>query len=108
MMDSQARTEISSSAGTRIRDVELAPSGRVAAVAREVSNEAVQRLLHDLEGKVTGEVRFDAGSRALYATDASNYRQVPLGVVLPRNVDDVVATVAACHKHQVPLVSRGG
>ncbi|HEX7384551.1 MAG TPA: FAD-binding and (Fe-S)-binding domain-containing protein [Burkholderiaceae bacterium] len=55
-----------------------------------------------------GEVRFDAGSRALYATDASNYRQVPIGVVIPKTVDDVVATVAACREHDAPVLSRGG
>ena len=52
---------------------------------------------------VRGEVRFDAGSRALYATDGSNYRQVPIGVVVPRSVADVVATVYAClgvHPHE--------
>ena len=45
----------------------------------------------NLRKAITGEVRFDAGSRALYATDGSNYRQVPIGVVIPRDVDDVVA-----------------
>ena len=47
-----------------------------------------------LRRRLQGEVRFDNGSRALYATDASNYRQVPIGVVLPRNNDDVIAAVA--------------
>ena len=56
----------------------------------------------------TAEVRFDAGSRALYATDGSNYRQVPIGVVVPRTIDDVVATVAAARKHGAPVLSRGG
>ena len=56
----------------------------------------------------TGEVRFDDGSRALYATDASNYRQVPIGVVLPRDADDVVATVALARKHGAPILARGG
>ena len=48
------------------------------------------------DARIRGEVRFDDGSRALYATDGSNYRQVPIGVVIPRDVDDVVATVATC------------
>ena len=43
----------------------------------------------ELRQAIRGEVRFDAGSRALYATDGSNYRQVPIGVVIPRDVDDV-------------------
>src|SRR6185503_2021247 len=62
----------------------------------------------ELRRSVEGEVRFDAGSRALYATDASNYRQVPIGVVIPRTIDDVVATVAACRRHHVPVLPRGG
>src|SRR3954447_17303538 len=66
------------------------------------------RLEADLRRSIRGEVRFDAGSRALYATDGSNYRQVPIGVVIPEDVDDVVATVEACRKHGAPLLSRGG
>ncbi len=61
-----------------------------------------------LAREVGGEVRFDAGSRALYAADASNYRQVPIGVVVPRDLDDVVATVATCRRFGAPLLSRGG
>jgi FAD/FMN-containing dehydrogenase/Fe-S oxidoreductase len=61
-----------------------------------------------LRKSVGGEVRFDAGSKALYATDGSNYRQVPLGVVVPKSREDVIATVAACHKFNAPLLSRGG
>src|SRR5438552_17589745 len=62
----------------------------------------------DLRAAVEGEVRFDAGSRALYATDGSNYRQVPLGVVLPRNADDVVATVTLAREFSAPILCRGG
>ncbi len=65
-------------------------------------------LAAELRKVVRGEVRFDASSRALYSTDASNYRQVPIGVVVPRSVDDVVATVAACRAFGAPLLSRGG
>ncbi len=61
-----------------------------------------------LRATVRGSVRFDAGSRALYATDASNYRQVPIGVVVPRDIADVEATVAACHRFGAPILSRGG
>ena len=62
----------------------------------------------DLRRAVRGEVRFDAGSRALYATDASNYRQVPIGAVLPRDAEDVEAAVAVCRRHGAPLLGRGG
>ena len=53
-------------------------------------------------------MRFDAGSRGAYSTDASNYRQVPIGVVVPRTVDAGMAAVAVCREHDVPVVSRGG
>ncbi len=71
-------------------------------------DDAVRSLVVELFNSVKGEVRFDRGSRALYATDSSNYRQVPVGVVLPRDADDVVATVDACRRFGVPLLSRGG
>ena len=61
-----------------------------------------------LEATITGEVRFDTQSKALYATDASNYRQVPIGVVVPKTLDDVVATHRACHEFGAPIVNRGG
>lgn len=69
--------------------------------------EVVGALAADLRKRVRGEVRFDHGSRALYATDASNYRQVPIGVVIPRSLDDVIETVAACRHHGAPVTSRG-
>src|SRR5438105_9542006 len=62
----------------------------------------------DLKQRIQGEVRFDAASRALYATDASNYRQIPIGVVLPRSTDDVVETIAACRRCGAPILPRGG
>ena len=65
-------------------------------------------LASDLRRELRGEVRFDAGSRALYATDSSNYRQVPIGVVIPRDVDDVVAAVEMCARHDAPVLPRGG
>jgi len=65
-------------------------------------------LEKDLRRQVRGEVRFDAGTRAAYSTDGSNYRQVPIGIVVPRDVDDAVAAVAVCRSHEVPVLSRGG
>lgn len=61
-------------------------------------------LRHELEG----EVRFDNGSRALYATEPSNYRQVPIGVVIPRNEEDVVRTIEIVRSFGAPIVNRGG
>ncbi|HET7135570.1 MAG TPA: FAD-binding oxidoreductase, partial [Casimicrobiaceae bacterium] len=65
-------------------------------------------LERELVATVDGEVRFDVASRALYATDGSNYRQVPIGVVIPRTTEAVVATVAAARKHGAPILPRGG
>lgn len=67
-----------------------------------------QALEEDLRRRVRGEVRFDAGSRATYSTAASNYRQVPIGVVLPYTVDDGEQAIAVCREHDVPVLSRGG
>ena len=65
-------------------------------------------LEQKLRRAISGKVRFDSGSRALYATDASNYRKVPIGVVVPRTVDDIIATIAACAHHGAPVLPRGG
>ena len=64
-------------------------------------------LAEELRGSIRGEVRFDDGARALYSTDASNYRQVPIGVVVPRDADDVIAAVALARKHGAPILGRG-
>lgn len=75
--------------------------------ARKVDVNA-QALAADLRRVMRGEVRFDDTSRGLYATDASNYRQVPIGVVLPRDADDVVAGMEICRRHRAPVLPRGG
>ena len=64
-------------------------------------------LDQELGRAIRGEVRFDRGSRALYATDASNYRQVPIGVVVPRDEDDVRAAVSVCRRFGAPILARG-
>jgi FAD/FMN-containing dehydrogenase/Fe-S oxidoreductase len=61
-----------------------------------------------LKDAVTGEVRFDAASLAMYANDASNFRQVPIGVVVPMTLDDVVAAHRVCARFGAPIVNRGG
>ena len=62
----------------------------------------------ELKRSISGEVRFDDGAKAMYAVDGGNYRQVPIGVVIPRSLDDVQATVALARKYGAPLLSRGG
>ncbi|MFK4144777.1 FAD-binding and (Fe-S)-binding domain-containing protein [Streptomyces sp. NPDC004065] len=61
-----------------------------------------------LRDAVDGEVRFDAGSRGAYVTDGSNYRQVPIGVVVPRTVEAGAEAVRVCARFGAPVLSRGG
>ncbi|MGW0436661.1 FAD-binding and (Fe-S)-binding domain-containing protein [Micromonospora sp. NPDC003197] len=68
----------------------------------------VTALARALSHRILGEVRFDPGSRALYATDGSNYRQVPIGVVVPRDLADVAATIELCREYGAPVLARGG
>jgi FAD/FMN-containing dehydrogenase/Fe-S oxidoreductase len=69
------------------------------------------RDARELEARLTaairGEVHFDAASRALYSTDASNYRQVAIGIVIPRDAADVVSAVTICRELNAPILSRG-
>jgi len=78
----------------------------IASAARTflVDAAALESALRD---HIRGEIRFDSGSRALYATDGSNYRQVPIGVVLPRDVDDVIATISLAREYGAPILCRG-
>ncbi len=64
-------------------------------------------LEYELRARVAGAVRFDAMTRALYSTDASIYQIAPVGVVIPRHMDDVRATVEIAARHGVPLLPRG-
>ena len=60
-----------------------------------------------LKKSLRGDVRFDLGSRALYAADSSNYRQIPIGVILPRDAADVEAALAACRATGAAVLPRG-
>src|SRR5713226_2916628 len=83
---------------------------RLAELARAAKSSSIdtESLHSSLRRYLRGEVRFDTGSRALYSMDASNYRQVPIGVVVPRDVQDVITTIALCREHAAPLLCRGG
>jgi FAD/FMN-containing dehydrogenase/Fe-S oxidoreductase len=87
--------------------VRVAPEPRATAPAKGLPSD-VERLAIELINAIEGEVRFDPGSRALYSTDASNYREVPIGVVIPRHTEDVVAAVEICRSLGAPILSRGG
>ena len=75
---------------------------------KESSNVNVPALRHELENIIEGEVRFDDGTKALYSTDASNYRQIPIGVILPKTKEDILNTLRVCKKYDAPVLSRGG
>jgi FAD/FMN-containing dehydrogenase len=95
-----------------IRDInlrmELSTFGRSRAHPEGVENVNATGLARKLKKRIAGEVRFDSGSRALYATDGSNYRQVPIGVVIPKSAEDVQETIALCREFGAPILSRGG
>ena len=84
--------------------VELAQAAKSAQVDAAALGEALRAQLRG----GSNDVRFDRGTRAVYATDGSNYRQVPIGVVFPRDADDVEAAVALARKFGAPLLCRGG
>lgn len=68
------------------------------------STQAARALANAIEG----ELRLDPRDRLLYATDASIYQHQPMGVVIPRSLDDVMAAVRVCHAHALPILPRGG
>jgi len=76
----------------------------------DYQNDTVARsgLVDDLQARIDGEVRFDEYSRQLYATDASLYEVLPIGVVYPRSTDDVAAVMSYCAQREIPVLPRGG
>src|SRR5438046_10726190 len=65
------------------------------------------RVARGLRRPIDGEVRSEPGAQAMYANDASIYRQVPIGVVIPRHADDVAGALAVCREHDLPVIARG-
>lgn len=98
---------------TAIEDRSPAPTAQLSSAGARLDRSGIdeaerQRLAADLAAAVRGEVAFDGWTRGVYATDSSNYRQVPLGVVFPRDEADVVSALAVARAHDAPIVSRGG
>jgi FAD/FMN-containing dehydrogenase/Fe-S oxidoreductase len=91
----------------QVRDQRAAANGRAARPNGRLS-EAAAGIEEALRARIAGEVRFDAVSRMLYSTDASNYQVDPIGVVIPASSDDVLATIEIAAGHRVPLLPRGG
>lgn len=84
------------------------PDGQILLEYDRYSAKAARALQAELERALGSSVDFGAQARALYATDASNYRQVPVGVVCPRSRQEVVEAVRICREHEAPIVARGG
>jgi FAD/FMN-containing dehydrogenase/Fe-S oxidoreductase len=76
--------------------------------ARRIRGKDREELAQEIGRRVSGEVRFDPYSRVLYSTDASIYQMEPVGVVIPRNVDDVLAVMEIARDHQIPVLPRAG
>jgi FAD/FMN-containing dehydrogenase/Fe-S oxidoreductase len=91
-----------------IREVPAKTDPAIPGPPRGSTSIDVTALKRGLRAAVGGHVRFDPGSLALYANDASNFRQVPIGVVIPRTLDDVVAAHRVCHEFGAPILNRGG
>src|SRR4051794_33396016 len=84
------------------------PVGTVYTTKFTPTNVKIRALAEALQQRVCGEVRFDDGSRALYATDGSNYRQTLIGVVIPQTLNDVIETVTIARRYAAPVLARGG
>ena len=72
------------------------------------AKELAAEIKAELQSNIEGEVRFDAFTRTLYSTDASIYQIQPLGVIIPRRTEDVIAAVTIASRHRIPLLPRGG
>ena len=109
MATAQASDHQRDQEGFQLRNAAHARRSRQIPAGPEVHHEPdAAGLAEALRSALRGEVRFDDGSRALYATDGSNYRQVPIGVVLPHDADDVLAAISVCREFGAPLLCRGG
>jgi FAD/FMN-containing dehydrogenase/Fe-S oxidoreductase len=84
------------------------PDARAATPPVATEDVDVRSLEHELSRSTEAEVRFGNGDRALYSTGGANYRQLPIGVVIPRSIDDVVEAVRVCREHRAPILARGG
>ena len=76
--------------------------------ARRMQGRQREELAEEIRRRVSGEVRFDPFSRVLYSTDASIYQMEPVGVVIPRDAEDILAVMEVARDNQVPVLPRSG
>jgi hypothetical protein len=99
------KTRLVTTAATKARPItERSSAGKHPII---ISKSQADALAQRLRRRLKGEVRFDEGFRALYATDGSNYRQTPIGVIRPKDEEDVLETFALCREIGAPITSRG-
>ena len=77
-------------------------------MATQISESNIRQLTEELNQQVSGEVRFDKMSRTLWSTDASIYQIEPVGVVLPKSTEDVIAVLETAKNYGVSVLPRGG
>jgi FAD/FMN-containing dehydrogenase/Fe-S oxidoreductase len=70
-------------------------------------DELIPEIVAKLESSITGEVKTDPVTRVLYSTDASIHKIVPMGVVFPRNIDELIPIVKLSNQYNIPLIPRG-
>ena len=75
---------------------------------KQVNNHSPSHLEAEISSRIDGYCDFSKAAIAIYASDASNYRQAPIGVVFPRSIQDIIETHACCRMHSVPVLLRGG
>ena len=71
-------------------------------------NSISTKLIKEIENKIDGEIKCDIGTRILFSTDASIYQILPLGVVFPRNMDDISNVINIAKHEGISVVPRGG
>ena len=76
-------------------------------VTRTLKNQDFHDLAHELKKRVSGDVRFDRFSRALYSTDASIYQMDPIGVILPKTAEDFSLVIGIAAERHIPVLPRG-
>jgi len=70
--------------------------------------DTLSEFKQSLSSSIHGSCDFSSAGVAMYTSDASNYRQIPLGIVCPKNADDIRATARLCLEHALPILMRGG